>query len=247
MYVPGSELTQIHERTTWLYIPNSFKDLGYQSSIICGKYSLKSLYGINVYSTISRGKSLLKSLAEPFLGFRYVFKLEPDILLISPIGSYLFSIIPLILIYKMHNKIARSKRTKIILKTDWSLEYTNMRKYKKALSVLLLILSSYMFDRISLETYCGIDKAKKLLFIKKKTLERIPVGFPQNVNFNIPKTNADRKNRIVCVARINSRTDNAFLYFLILDTCANFPDSFRFFPESYVTGIRDISALNAGK
>ena len=223
IYVPGSELTQIHERTTWLYIPRSFKDLGYYSAIICGKYSLKSSYGIEVHSTLPRNKSLLKSLIEPFLGFRYIFRLEPDILLISPIGSYLFSIIPLILIYKMYTKVTRSKRTKIILKTDWSLEFINMGKYKKALSILLLILSSHVFDRVSLETYCGIKKAKAIPFIKARILERVPVGFPQNINFNFPE-DTNRKNRILCVARITQMKGQIILLKSFLNLFQKYPE-----------------------
>ena len=115
MYVPGSGVSEIHKKTPWIKIPVSFKDIGYHSALICWIYSLSSTYGIEVYPTIARRTSLLKSLVEPFQGFKYIFTLKPDILLISPFGSYLFSIIPLILAYKIYTRITKSKKTKFVL------------------------------------------------------------------------------------------------------------------------------------
>ena len=223
MYVPGSGLTEIHKRSPWVMIPVSFKEIGYRSALICGNYALNSDYGIDVYSTITRGKSLLKSLAEPFLGFRYIFTLKPDILLISPFGSCLFSIIPLILAYKIYMTITRSKKTKFVLKTDWSLDFTNIKWYKRVLSILLLSLSSYIFDRISFETYCGVNRANAIPIIRAKSLNRVPIGYPQDIDFDVFSTNTF-ENRIVCLARITPMKGQIVLLKAFLKLSQEYPD-----------------------
>ena len=202
MYVPGSGLSELHKRSPWVMIPVSFRDIGYRSALICGSYTLNSTYGIDVYSTIVKEKSLLKSLAEPFLGFRHIFALTPDILLISPIGSHLFSIVPLILIYKIYTKITGSKKTKFVLKADSSLNFTNIKWYKKISLILLLILSSYTFNQISFETHCAVNRARAIPIIKAKALRHVPIGYPQNIDFDVFRTHDNIENRIVCVARI---------------------------------------------
>lgn len=202
MYVPGSKLSEFHKRSPWVMIPKSFKEMGYLSILICGSYNLSSSYGIDVYTTVERKKSLLNSLFEPFLAFRRIFAVKPDIVLISPIGSYLFSIIPLIIIYSVYEKITGSKKTKFILKTDWSLDFTNIKWYKRTLLVLLLVLSSYSFDRVSIETYCGVTRAKMISIIRVKAIIRVPLGYPQNIDFDSHITNSKKENIILCVARI---------------------------------------------
>lgn len=212
MYVPGSDLTEFHKRSPWIMIPVSFKEIGYRSTLVCGSYTLNSNWGIDVYSTIIRGKSLLKSLAEPFIGFKRIYALKPDILLISPFGSYLFSIIPLIIIYKICKTITRSKKTKFVLKADSSLDFTNIKWYKRVLSILLLSLSSYTFDRISFETHCGVNRAIAIPIIRAEALNRVPIGYPQNIDFDIFKTINNREKRIICVARITPMKGQIVLF-----------------------------------
>lgn len=224
MYVPGADLTEFHRRSPWVMIPVSFNDIGYRSALICGSYALKSKYGIDVYTTITRGKSLLKSLTEPFLGFKRIITLKPDILLISPFGSYLFSIIPLILIFKIYIKITGSKETKFVLKTDWSLDFSGGKWYKKESSILLLILSSYIFDQISFETYCGVNRAKSFPIIRAKALKRVPIGYPQNIDFDIFKTINNREKRIICTARITPMKGQIVLLKAFLELSWKYPD-----------------------
>jgi hypothetical protein len=183
MYVPGSQLSEFHKRSPWIMIPTSFKDIGYHSVLICGQCSIGLVEGIEVYETIKRQKSILRSLFEPFLAFKKIITLKPDILVISPIGSYLIVAIPLFFVYKKYISLTKLNKPKFILKTDWSLDFTGIGYIKRILLKLLLIISSYTFDRISFETYCGTNKAKIIPLIKAKTLIRIPIGYPQNINF----------------------------------------------------------------
>lgn len=203
MYVPGSNLTEFHKRSPWLMLPITFIELGYFSTLICGKYSLKSNYGINIVETIERKSSIIRSLFEPILGFRYILTHEPDIVIISPIGSYIFPILPLIILHKLYSIIIGNHSTQYILKADWSLDFTGLCTLKKRLSLSLLVISSYVFDMISLETYCGLKKSKAIPLIKINTLKRIPLGFPQGF-FNDRLTDESSNSKvIICTARIS--------------------------------------------
>ena len=223
MYVPGSKLSEFHKRSPWLMIPKSFKDIGYCSILICGSYNLSSSYGIDVYTTLERKENFLKSLFEPFLAFKRIFTVKPDIVLISPIGSYLFSIIPLIIIYSIYEKLIRSKKTKFILKTDWSLDFTNIKWYKRMLLVMLLVLSSYIFARISIETYCGVTRAKKISTVREKSIVRIPLGYPQNIDFDSHRINAKNNDIILCVARITEMKGQIILLKSFLNLYQKYP------------------------
>jgi glycosyltransferase involved in cell wall biosynthesis len=211
MYVPGSQLSEFHKRSPWIMIPTSFKDIGYHSVLICGQCSIGLVEGIEVYETIKRQKSILRSLFEPFLAFKKIITLKPDILVISPIGSYLIVAIPLFFVYKKYISLTKLNKPKFILKTDWSLDFTGIGYIKRILLKLLLIISSYTFDRISFETYCGTNKAKIIPLIKAKTLIRIPIGYPQNINFESFNIDSKDKNRVLCVARIAEMKGQIYL------------------------------------
>lgn len=201
MYVPGSKLTDFHKRSPWIMLPISFLELGYSSVLICGEYTLSDNFGLDVYKTFERNKKLLRSLIEPFFAFHKIFKTNPDILIIAPFGSYLFSIIPLIAVYWIRSVFLKNMKTKVILKTDWSLDFYGQKKISRLLSTFLLIASSLIFDRVAFETYCGVARAKELPMIKGKSLIRVPIGYPQNIN-PFFKPDSNRQDIILCVARI---------------------------------------------
>jgi len=201
MYLPGSRLTDFHKRSPWIMLPISFLELGYSSVLICGEYTLSDNFGLDIYKTFVRNKKILRSLIEPIFAFHKIFKTNPDIIIIAPFGSYLFSIIPLIAAYRIGSVILRRRKTKFILKTDWSIDFYGQKKITRLLSSFLLIASTYIFDRVAFETYCGVARAKELPMIKNSPLIRVPIGYPQDI---APIANSDinRKDIILCVARI---------------------------------------------
>ena len=182
-------------------LPISFLELGYSSVLICGEYTLSDTFGLDVYRTFVRKKKLLRSLVEPFFAFHKIFRTNPDIVIIAPVGSYLFSIIPLIALCRLVSVILKRRRTKFILKTDWSLDFYGQKKITRLLSTFLLIASSHTFDRVAFETYCGVARAKDLPMIKNSALVRVPIGYPHNIS-PIAISDLDRENIILCVARI---------------------------------------------
>ena len=201
MYVPGSKLTDFHKRSPWIMLPISFLELGYSSVLICGEYTLSDNFGLDVYKTFVRNKKILRSLVEPIFAFHKIFKTNPDVVIVAPFGSYLFSIIPLIAAYRVGSVILRRRKTKFILKTDWSIDFYGQKKMTRLLSSFLLIASTYIFDRVAFETHCGVARAKELPWIKNSVLIRVPIGYPQNIT-TTSISDINRENIILCVARI---------------------------------------------
>lgn len=224
MYVPGSNLNEFHRRAPWLMLPITFLEFGYFSTLICGKYSLKSNYNINIVETIPRKDSVLRSLFEPILGFKFIFSHKPDIVIISPLGSYISIVLPFIILYRIYSAIIGNHGTKFVLKTDWSLDFTGFSILKKKLSLSLLVFSSYVFDRISLETYCGVKKAKAIPMTKKNIFERIPLGFPQGL-FTQRAIDENINTRIiVCAARISPMKGQIILIKAFLLVASELPE-----------------------
>ena len=223
MYVPGALLADNHKRSPWIMLPISFEEIGYQSTLITGQCLIKNI-PIEIYETNLQNSSTFKSIFEPFLGFRKIFFEEPDIVLISPIGSYLFTVIPLIMLYKLRYSIFRNSKTKFILKTDWSFDYSSLKSKYRLLANLIVIVSSHVFNLVSFETYCGVDKAKELPLIKKQTIKRIPLGYPQNVALNQSNNNSNREKVILCVARIHPMKGQNILIESFAKISKHFPD-----------------------
>jgi glycosyltransferase involved in cell wall biosynthesis len=182
-------------------LPISFLELGYSSVLICGEYTLSDNFGLDVYKTFVRNKKILRSLVEPIFAFHKIFKTNPDVVIVAPFGSYLFSIIPLIAAYRVGSVILGRRKTKFILKTDWSIDFYGQKKITRLLASFLLIASTYIFDRVAFETYCGVARAKELPMIKNSALIRVPIGYPHNIA-PIVISDVNRENIILCVARI---------------------------------------------
>lgn len=178
LYVPGSSLNDFHRLSPWIELPLTFSNLKYRSILICGHFAIPSVRGLEVIETMSRGRGILRSIFEPFLAFQKITVEEPDIVMISPFGSYLLTIIPLIVLSRLF--IKKCRRTKFILKTDWSLDFFGFSKLEIFLSRVLLIASSFIFNEVVVETYCGVRKARGIPLIRTDRIQRFPIAFPND-------------------------------------------------------------------
>ena len=205
LYVPGVNLTELHKRTPWIMLPISFQEIGYTSHLLCGRYSISSKFGFFVHelSKTKKRRNIMISIIEPFFAFRLVFKERPNLVIISPFGSYLLPICFLISIHRLIARLRRKEKTKYILKLDWSLDYTGLGTVKTAFSLFFLFISTHIFDIVSTETYCGLDKAMNAPLVKQSVLSRVPIAYPQHFMELTPYENSPRENTILCVARIS--------------------------------------------
>ena len=209
IYIPGSSLSEFHKLSPWIQFPLTFSHLDYNSILICGKCTISDINNFKIHETLVRGDSTIKSIFEPFLAFKKIISERPDIVMISPIGSYLATVMPLMLFSKLI--LGKKHKTRFVLKSDWSLDYYGFPLLKKILVNTFLVLASYVFDIITVETYCGFNKAINLPIIRAKRLRRLPIGLPDDSISVERYDNGKRKNVIICVARIARMKDQLTL------------------------------------
>lgn len=202
MYLPGGGLNDLHSLSPWIQLPLSFQKLGYETTLITGKCDICGNFPFEYKQTFETNRKL-RSLFEPFLSFRYQIRIKPDIVIVATVGKQLFSILPLILITHITDRIMRRRLTKFLLKPDWSLDFSNISAPYRVLLDSILILSSYTFDKISFETHCGFERAKVLPLINRSNLSVVPLGYPASILDDRSDFKKLRKKKILCVARIS--------------------------------------------
>lgn len=187
--------------------PRSFRELGYESTLVCGRFAGEPPPGIHIVETSlvvkdTRAGGRLRSLMEPLLAFREIVRQRPDLVIIGPIRSSLFTALPLVGLYRWFEARGRSSRTKFILKADWSLDETGLSASEAVLSRGLLVASTHLLDLVSIETTCGVRRAQELPGIRPEKVVRVPLAFPQGTLERIPYEHGPREPVILCVARI---------------------------------------------
>jgi glycosyltransferase involved in cell wall biosynthesis len=207
IYVPNAELTRFHERSPWLMFPRSFQELGYESTLICAKFSGKKPAGFRIIEsslvvTNPRMGGRMRSILEPLLVFGEIVNQRPDTVMISPLRSSLFTLLPLVFIYRRVYSRGKRDHTRFILKSDTGLDYFGLSPLAAYLSGVLLVLSTLLLDLVSLETSCGVERARRLSGIQSRKLIRVPLGFPQGRIDRTTYQGSSRDPVILCVARI---------------------------------------------
>jgi glycosyltransferase involved in cell wall biosynthesis len=229
LYNPNSELTRFHDRSPWLMLPRSFQGLGFESTLVCAKYSAESLPGIRVLETSlivsdPRKGGRIRSVAEPFFAFPRILKQRPNLVIISPIRSSLIAFLPLTWLYRKFPKRLRGNQTAFVLKADSSLDYAFMSRLEARITNLLLVLSSVILDAVSIETTCGIARARGLRHIHTEKLVCIPLGFPQGRMHGSTYGGHVRQHVILCVARIARMKGQDVLLKAFATLAPQFPD-----------------------
>lgn len=207
MYVPNARLTQFHNRSPWLMLPWSFHALGYESTLICAELASEAPREIQIVQTgmVMKGppgKGLVRSLFEPMFAFREIVRRHPDVVIIGPMRSSLISFLPLVYLYRRVSPCLTQGQTRFILKADWSLDYTGLSRRSSFLSNALFALSSRVLDLVSVETFCGVERAQRLSGILARKIVRIPIGFPHGLIDPRRQEDSGREPVILCVARI---------------------------------------------
>ena len=207
MYVPNSRLTRFHNRSPWLMLPRSFNAIGYDSTLICAELKCEEPTKIRIVETglVIRGppgKGAGRSVFEPLLAFREIFRRHPSVVIISPMRSSLVSFLPLVYLYRHVSPGSTQGQTRFILKADLDLDGTGLNRLFHLLSNAILALSSRVLDLVSVETSCGVEKVQSLPGTIARKIVRIPIGFPQGLIKARRYEDSAREPVILCVARI---------------------------------------------
>lgn len=204
--MPNASLSEFHNRSPWLMLPRSFQRLGYTSTLVCAKLTLPGPEQFEVVQTGLTAKApgpllswdSFKSLLEPLLAFRQIALRKPDVVIVSPIGSSLITFLTLVPFYRF----VVTGSTRFLLKTDSNVDDSRADSFRVLLSNILLSLASRILDLVSVETSCGVERARRLPGIVGSKVAHVPIGFPQG---RIPARTyeeVDRAKVILCVARI---------------------------------------------
>src|SRR5208282_5746753 len=105
LYVPNAELNAFHSRSPWVMFPRSFEELGFDSTLVCGRFTGQRPPGVRVIETglvvqDPRKGGALRSLMEPLFAFREVVHRSPHIVIVGPLRSSLLTLLPLVLLYR---------------------------------------------------------------------------------------------------------------------------------------------------
>lgn len=206
IYVPNSRLTAFHNRSPWLMLPRAFRELAYEPILICAELATKCPEGVQLFQTgltvkaegyLTR-RGLLRSLIEPLLAFHEIARRKPDLVIFSPLRSSLATLLVMVVLYRL----VSSRSTRFILKTDYGFDETSPIRVISLLSHGLVALSSRVLDMVSVETSCGVERAKRIPWVARQKVVRVPLGFPKGCIE--PKTYEEvaRDPVILCVARI---------------------------------------------
>jgi glycosyltransferase involved in cell wall biosynthesis len=208
MYVPGAKLTSIHERTAWVLLPRAFRELGYESALICGEIDGVSTHGLKVIQTGLTVKNpwrptdgLFRSLLDPLFAFSAIIRLQPEVVIISPTRSSLVTFLPLSIFYHTVTQLRHRRLARMILKGDTDLDFSRFGRFVSIFANLVIVTSTYTFDLVSLEGSSTVDKARELPLIRAEKIVRVPIGHPGQVQMQ-SYDNSRRKPIILCVARI---------------------------------------------
>ena len=145
MYVPNSQLTEFHARSPWVMLPRSFQELGYESTLICASFTGDRPTGVRIVETSlgvsgPRGSGRVRSLVEPFVAVREILRQRPELVLIGPLRSSLFTFLPMAWLRRFIAWGSRPPPTRFGLKADWSVDLTGMTRWQARLSQGLLVV-----------------------------------------------------------------------------------------------------------
>ncbi len=206
LYSPLAAFSSFHARSPWLMFPTAFEELGYASTLVCGSASdLPTPPGLSVVttgivSTASSARRFVRAMMEPLFAFREIFRQRPDVVMIGPMGPALASVLPMIVLYRRFRRGA--SRTRFILKTDSNLTDYWLGPLASRLMDLFVVASTRVFDVVTLETYCSLDRARRLVGSRTGRLARVPLGYPRGAIALREYGSSPREPVILCVARV---------------------------------------------
>ena len=198
LHVPFMEFNPRHHLRDQGGTAKGFVDNGISTKLLIGK--MKENTGAVEFDIVETGNTEINSISNHFsetIAFvRELIRDRPNVILVWNVG-FIPSIEGVLL--KLLSPILGLK-TKSILRLDWDGEVRTQGRIRKLLFFANLKIASTMFDWITVETSCAIEKVSKMI-CKPNRLKLVPVGiYPSYSNKTINKE--VREKIVLCVARI---------------------------------------------
>lgn len=234
LYIPYLNFEESHINKATSSIPLGFRDAGYESHIIVGVMESKNYkkLGINVHETgnsdikylVQRGDRLrliprLRNFMD-FNEFAKVYKIlireKPDIFM-----AYNNSILTGFIVLAYRIRFNRHKAHPILkLDSDGS-EFVNMVSFRKSLFEISSSSLSIVFDRIIVESSCGLRAFSNIPVFGKKL-----ITVPNSISHEYMEDSVEmeRKKNIITVSRIAKEKNIEMLIETFAAIAMKFPD-----------------------
>ena len=172
-YVPFLSLDGMYMEKPPIQIPYHFFKNSYEVQLIVGenngpKYNwLKINETLNVQKNGIINKKLSFHLNEFFQALRITRKYNPDVVIFH--GNYPTSLL-ITFFLKIFNLFHLTKRSRFILKLDWDGRLGDYSRSFRLTYTLVLFFSLLIYDKVSIETECGLTNLKNFPHPSSKLL-----------------------------------------------------------------------------
>ena len=203
-YVPFLSLENIHKEKPPIQIPCHFFKNNYEVQLIVGKNDgpkykwTKINETLNVHNNGMINKKLSSHLNEFFQAFGIVRNYNPDLMIFH--GNYPTSLL-IAFFLKIFNLFHLTKRSKLILKLDWDGRLIDYPRTLRLAYSLVLFLSFLIYDKVSIETECGLTNLQNFPHPSSRFL-LIPNTISDKYFPLKPNISKERENIILTVSRI---------------------------------------------
>ena len=237
VYWPFSIFRDIHLKKDIGSIPLSFRDRGYETTLIVGEFLATDIFGVNIYETENSHYKIMNPLSQAMEFIKVMKKLlrlSPDIVITYNRNPFF----PLVMaLYKFTNifKFKKKHKTKFIIKMDSDgdfrftnfpshfLEETYFYRVLNISTTVMLDLNHIFSDYISIESECGLEKIKKILR-KVEKLVVIPNGCASSYFVDSNKEVPKKENVTLSVSRVARQKSLETLIEAFAQISSAFPD-----------------------
>ena len=237
VYWPFSIFRDIHLKKDIGSIPLSFRDRGYETTLIVGEFLATDIFGVNIYETENSHYKIMNPLSQAMEFIKVMKKLlrlSPDIEITYNRNPFF----PLVMaLYKFTNifKFNKKHKTKFIIKMDSDgdfrftnfpshfLEETYFYRVLNISTTVMLDLNHIFSDYISIESECGLEKIKKILR-KVEKLVVIPNGCASSYFVDSNKEVPKKENVTLSVSRVARQKSLETLIEAFAQISSAFPD-----------------------
>ena len=237
VYWPFSVFRDVHLKKDIGSMSLSFRDRGYETTLIVGEFLATEIVGVNVYETGNSHYKIMNPLSQAMEFIKVMKKLlrlSPDIV-ITYNRNLFFSVITAL--YKLTNifKFTKRLRSKFIIKMDSDgnfrftnfppriFEHSNFLKILNFSVVVTLKMNYFSSNYISIETECGLEKIKKILH-KEGKLRVVPNGCALGYFGNQLDEVRNKEHVILAVSRVARQKALETLIEAFAQVSSDFPE-----------------------
>ena len=236
VYWPFSIFRDIHLKKDVGSISLSFREKGYEITLIVGEFLSTGISGVNIYETGNSHYKIMNpiSQASEFIKvMKKLFSLSPDTVITYNRNPF-FPIIIALYKFRFFFNFTRRNRTKFIMKmpsagnfrfTNFPSRFLENFTLNRAISLtaVAVLKINYLFlNYITIETECGLEMIRKILH-KDEKLRVVPNGCALRYFEDQLDTVRNKEDVILAVSRVVRQKSLETLIEAFANVSSNFP------------------------